>query len=80
MLARNVACPTAVVEAAHSSRRPIVERRAIGRFLGQASLDISPDDLGEREATLAGLSAQATGLLLCELNLGADHELNVSTS
>ena len=80
MLARDVPRAAAIAEASDQPRRPIVQRRPIGRFYRKSLLDIPPNDLGERQAAFARLGPQAARLLVGQLNLRPDHRKSVSTS
>lgn len=81
MLAREVPDATLVAKTTDHTRRSVIEGSAIGRLFGQSFLDITPDDLGKRQATFASLGSQPPRLLIGELNLRPHHDgISVSTS
>ena len=73
-------CATPVLKSTDRTSRALIERSAIGRFFGQSLLDITSDNLGQRQATFSSLSPQPARLLIGELNLRPDHAMSVSTA
>ena len=80
MPARDVAPAVTIAEPPDDARGAAVQSGSVRLVAGESLLDVPPNEFRERQAAIAGPRPESPCLLICQLDLGSDHGISVSTS
>lgn len=73
MIRRKVGCSLSIIEAPDEAPRPVVSRCASRWLRRQNAVDASTYDFSQRHPLILSHSPQETRLVLCQLDLRANH-------